>query len=79
MPKPDADNSAVPQRDECIQEMPPFRENLSGGGFLLEERDQMQGFLKGTQLIIWGPSRSQREQAGRAQTAIGCCRQSSPA
>lgn len=58
--KPPVDNHAALQWDEHIGEMPPFRENVSGLGFLKDEWDQGKGFLKGTALIIWGQSGWQR-------------------
>lgn len=46
--KPHVDNYAALQWDDCIWEIPPFRENVSGLGFLQDEWDQTKGFLKGT-------------------------------
>ena len=77
--KPHVDNYAALQLDECIWEMPSFRENISGLGFLQDEWDQTKGFLKWTSLVIWVQSPSQWKQAGRAQIGIGCCQQSTPA
>lgn len=50
------DNYAALQWDEHIGEVPLFRENIRGLGFLQDEWDQGKGFLKGTELVIWGQS-----------------------
>lgn len=71
--KPPVDNYAALQWDEHIGEMPPFRENVSGLGFLKDEWDQGKGFLKGTALIIWGQSGWQR--GWQSPDGMGCCGQ----